>query len=226
MRRSGRTARATPVTRTTDKTPRRAAGGASRARRKRDEEVVAAAAKVFYERGYSAATVQDIADELGILKGSLYHYIKTKEDLLFRIFEEVHKEVEAILEEVARGRGAEPARAHRALRAPDRRAQPQRPDPDLDLLPRARPPQRGAPARRHRVAAAPRPLHARPDPRGPGSRAWRTTRSMPGCSPTASSRPSSGPTAGSTPARRTRRTASPRPAPRSSAAASRAASLP
>jgi AcrR family transcriptional regulator len=88
------------VTRTTDKTARRAVPGASRARRKRDEEVVAAAAKVFYERGYSAATVQDIADELGILKGSLYHYIKTKEDLLFRIFEEVHKEVEAILEDV------------------------------------------------------------------------------------------------------------------------------
>jgi AcrR family transcriptional regulator len=74
--------------------------GRPRTRRKRDEEVVSAAAKVFYERGYSAATVQDIADELGILKGSLYHYIKTKEDLLFRLFEQVHKEVEGILEEV------------------------------------------------------------------------------------------------------------------------------
>jgi AcrR family transcriptional regulator len=88
------------VTRTTDKTPRRASGASPRARRKRDDEVVAAAAKVFYERGYSAATVQDIADELGILKGSLYHYIETKEDLLFRVFEQVHKEVEGILEEV------------------------------------------------------------------------------------------------------------------------------
>jgi len=96
------------VTRTTDKTPRRTAPAASRARRKRDEEVVAAAAKVFYERGYSAATVQDIADELGILKGSLYHYIKTKEDLLFRIFEEVHKEVESILEEVLAVEGLDP----------------------------------------------------------------------------------------------------------------------
>ena len=96
------------MTRTTDKTPRRAAPGASRARRKRDEEVVAAAAKVFYERGYSAATVQDIADELGILKGSLYHYIKTKEDLLFRLFEQVHKGVEAILEDVLAVEGLNP----------------------------------------------------------------------------------------------------------------------
>jgi AcrR family transcriptional regulator len=96
------------VTRTTDKTPRRPAPAASRARRKRDDEVVAAAAKVFYERGYSAATVQDIADELGILKGSLYHYIKTKEDLLFRLFEQVHKGVEAILEDVLAIEGLNP----------------------------------------------------------------------------------------------------------------------
>jgi AcrR family transcriptional regulator len=79
-----------------------------RASRKRDDEVVAAAAKVFYERGYSAATVQDIADELGILKGSLYHYIKTKEDLLFRLIEGVHKEVEAILEDVLAIEGVDP----------------------------------------------------------------------------------------------------------------------
>lgn len=69
-------------------------------RRKRDDEVVAAAAKVFYEHGYAGATVQGIADELGILKGSLYHYIDTKEDLLFRLFEQVHAEVEEILDEV------------------------------------------------------------------------------------------------------------------------------
>jgi AcrR family transcriptional regulator len=69
-------------------------------RHKRDDEVVAAAAKVFYEHGYSGATVQGIADELGILKGSLYHYIDTKEDLLFRLFEQVHAEVEEILDEV------------------------------------------------------------------------------------------------------------------------------
>jgi AcrR family transcriptional regulator len=97
------------VTRTTDKTTRRGVpAGPTRARRKRDDEVVSAAAKVFYERGYSAATVQDIADELGILKGSLYHYIKTKEDLLFRLFEEVHKGVEAILEEVLAVEGLNP----------------------------------------------------------------------------------------------------------------------
>ena len=69
--------------------------------RRRDREVVEAAERVFYERGYSGASVQDVADELGILKGSLYHYIDTKEDLLFRLLEEVHEDVQVIISEVA-----------------------------------------------------------------------------------------------------------------------------
>ena len=68
--------------------------------RRRDREVLDAATKVFHTRGYADASVQDIADELGILKGSLYHYIDSKEDLLFRLLEESHNEVDAILEEI------------------------------------------------------------------------------------------------------------------------------
>jgi len=64
------------------------------------EEIIAAAAKVFQTKGYHAATVQDIADAVGILKGSLYHYIKMKEDLLFWLLEAVHGDVEVILEDV------------------------------------------------------------------------------------------------------------------------------
>ena len=67
-----------------------------------------AAARVFYERGYSDASVQDVADELGILKGSLYHYIDTKEDLLFRLLQETHDEIYEILEEVAALEGLNP----------------------------------------------------------------------------------------------------------------------
>jgi AcrR family transcriptional regulator len=64
--------------------------------KKRGDEILEAAIKVFYERGYADATVQDVANEVGILKGSLYHYIATKEDLLFQLFEVVHEQVESI----------------------------------------------------------------------------------------------------------------------------------
>jgi len=48
-------------------------------------EVVSAAFDVFVERGYEAATVQDIASRVGLLKGSLYYYIESKEALLFAL---------------------------------------------------------------------------------------------------------------------------------------------
>lgn len=64
--------------------------------------------KVFHEHGYADASVQHVADELGILKGSLYHYIKTKEDLLYRVLVELHDQVERILEEVASVEGLLP----------------------------------------------------------------------------------------------------------------------
>jgi AcrR family transcriptional regulator len=85
---------ATSSTRTTRR------NGRAKGPRRRDQEVLDAAAKVFHDRGYADASVQHIADELGILKGSLYHYIDSKEDLLFRLLDETHTEVEAILEEV------------------------------------------------------------------------------------------------------------------------------
>ncbi|MFT3866359.1 MAG: TetR/AcrR family transcriptional regulator [Solirubrobacterales bacterium] len=59
-----------------------------RQRRDRRQEVVEAAVRVFQKKGYASASIQDVAAEVGVLKGSLYHYIDSKEDLLARIFED------------------------------------------------------------------------------------------------------------------------------------------
>jgi AcrR family transcriptional regulator len=75
---------------------------------RRDAEVLAVAARLFAERGYLGTTMQDIADELGILKGSLYHYISTKEHLLFRLIEGVHHDVGQVLADVASAPGLLP----------------------------------------------------------------------------------------------------------------------
>jgi len=53
----------------------------------RRDEIVAAAAKVFQEKGYHQSTTEDIASEVGMLKGSLYYYIDKKEDLLYAVVE-------------------------------------------------------------------------------------------------------------------------------------------
>lgn len=48
-------------------------------------DVVEAAAVVFKERGYHATRLEDIAEALGMQKGSLYNYIDTKEELLLAV---------------------------------------------------------------------------------------------------------------------------------------------
>jgi AcrR family transcriptional regulator len=69
--------------------------------KKREREIIDAAAEIFHRQGYADTSVQDVADAVGILKGSLYYYIKSKEDLLFRVLEEVHEDAHGIIEEVA-----------------------------------------------------------------------------------------------------------------------------
>ncbi|HEY0583197.1 MAG TPA: TetR/AcrR family transcriptional regulator [Chloroflexota bacterium] len=61
--------------------------GLSPAPRERAEEVYAAALRLFREKGYHATSMQDIAQAVGLYKGSLYHYIGGKEDLLAQVFE-------------------------------------------------------------------------------------------------------------------------------------------
>ena len=69
-------------------------------RRNRDQAIVAAAIHVFSEKGYAAASLQDVADSVGLLKGSLYHYITAKESLLYRIFQESYEQALALREGV------------------------------------------------------------------------------------------------------------------------------
>ena len=46
-------------------------------------EILDSAAKFFYTKGYHATSIEDVARDVGMLKGSLYYYIKSKEDLLY-----------------------------------------------------------------------------------------------------------------------------------------------
>jgi len=52
-----------------------------RERLQRREEIVQAAEKVFFSRGFALATMDDIAEEAELSKGTLYLYFKCKEDL-------------------------------------------------------------------------------------------------------------------------------------------------
>jgi AcrR family transcriptional regulator len=46
------------------------------------KRIIDAAYKIFYKKGYNSSTMNDIAEEVGVSKGSLYSYFKSKEELL------------------------------------------------------------------------------------------------------------------------------------------------
>jgi len=66
-------------------------GGAEtdkRIRRSGDEtwsELLRVSAATFAKKGYNGTSLQEIAESLGMLKGSLYYYINSKEDLLYEV---------------------------------------------------------------------------------------------------------------------------------------------
>jgi AcrR family transcriptional regulator len=76
----------------------RQSGAERKPREERWAELLETATQVFYEKGYEGASLQDIAERLGMLKGSLYYYIKTKEDLLFEVISTVHQEGLAVIQ--------------------------------------------------------------------------------------------------------------------------------
>ena len=54
----------------------------------RRAEVVRAAARLFSERGYHGTSMQHLGEALGLLRGSLYAHIGSKEELLFEVVDE------------------------------------------------------------------------------------------------------------------------------------------
>ncbi|MCX6463953.1 MAG: TetR/AcrR family transcriptional regulator [Pseudonocardiales bacterium] len=55
--------------------------------RRRLEEIIDTATVVFHERGFDAGSLDDVAAVLGLSKASLYHYVRSKAQLLYMIFD-------------------------------------------------------------------------------------------------------------------------------------------
>src|SRR5213596_85003 len=55
--------------------------------------ILDAAVRVFARKGYHTSRVGDIAEEAGVAHGLLYHYFRSKEELLETIFRETWRDV-------------------------------------------------------------------------------------------------------------------------------------
>jgi len=55
----------------------------------RKGQIITAAEDVFSKKGFSEARMDDIADETGLSKGTLYNYFKSKDDLIIAILDRI-----------------------------------------------------------------------------------------------------------------------------------------
>lgn len=82
----------------------------SRGRGSRRTAIVAVAAELFEAKGFEAASVNEIAERLGMSVGGLYRYITTKSDLLTMVCEDIYGDLPDVLRRLANDAGASSTR--------------------------------------------------------------------------------------------------------------------
>jgi AcrR family transcriptional regulator len=108
-----------------------------------EQRIVAAATSLFYEKGYHAATMREVAAAAGIKAGSLYNHFPGKEELLFLVASRTMRELleggrEAVAGEAEpRGRLRALVKRHVVYHA-RQRCQAKVADEQLHALPSAR----------------------------------------------------------------------------------------
>lgn len=71
-----------------------------------EKEILEKAAELFAERGYAGASLQDVAETLGMSRPALYHYVSSKEEILGRLVERLSRHDAAKLDAIRRRRSA------------------------------------------------------------------------------------------------------------------------
>jgi len=65
----------------------------------RRAEIITAARDLFHTQGYEKTTMRQVMGKLGIAKGTIYHYFRSKEELLEAVVSETVDEIEVMLEQ-------------------------------------------------------------------------------------------------------------------------------
>jgi TetR/AcrR family transcriptional repressor of nem operon len=79
------------------------------------KDLLKASLRVFKEKGYHNTRMSDIADACGLLKGSLYHYVSGKEELMIEVLQSLRKHYNEKVFSIAYQSNLSPIKRLRAL---------------------------------------------------------------------------------------------------------------
>lgn len=83
--------------------------------RPREAELMAVATRLFRKRGFHATSMQDLAEALAMNRGSLYHYIVSKDDLLWGVLNRAFDLLDARVTPLLEGNGSATSRLTAAI---------------------------------------------------------------------------------------------------------------
>jgi AcrR family transcriptional regulator len=79
------------------------------------EQILNAAAKLFIEKGFGGASMQEIAEALGVTRTAVYYYFKNKDEILTALVEEVTLRAKRLSSRVSAETSDDPKEGLRAL---------------------------------------------------------------------------------------------------------------
>ena len=68
------------------------------------QEILDAAVKVFAEKGFHGATLEEVAHEADFSKGAIYLYFSNKEDLIYSILVDIFKGLSVLFKDIITGK--------------------------------------------------------------------------------------------------------------------------
>jgi TetR/AcrR family fatty acid metabolism transcriptional regulator len=85
-------------------------------RKSRKDEIIKVASNLFSQKSYHDVTMDQIAGEVGVAKGTIYLYFKSKENLYLGILEHTFETIESILEKEIAKEDPAPQKLKKILR--------------------------------------------------------------------------------------------------------------
>lgn len=83
---------------------------------KRKHQIIKTAANLFSEKSFHDVTVDEIAEKVGVAKGTIYLYFSSKEKLYLEILEETFDSIESLLEEEVEKSDSAPEKLRNVLK--------------------------------------------------------------------------------------------------------------
>lgn len=80
-----------------------------------EQNIYVQATRLFAERGFAGTSFQDIADAVGLTRPALYHYVRSKDELLAKLVAEITEDAATGMAAIARRRSLDPAEKLREI---------------------------------------------------------------------------------------------------------------